>query len=250
MFEKLLRRTLLKDFSKDDQETAMLLKEKIKVDLIASLLIVTFGTLPLATLLTLLTLSEHTISNIIQCVVMILCYIIFAFYFVKRFFEPLTIFKEQIAASLYFSKYTVKGNALLKEDFDIIKKENEKLYSFIMHQQCNGYCYSVCFELLKCLKKGVIQFVAVKSLETEKKENENDYTMHVLYVNNNWCFDTYSQRQYPLDEAIKRFKAKTYKYFSSEDIEGKTYEEFKEEYAPALKLWCKENNCYQKWSKD
>ena len=97
-------------------------------------------------------------------------------------------------------------------------------------------------------------FIATKLIKTgninEEDKCDNDYTMHVLYVNDNWCFDTYSQRQYPLEEVMKRFKAKTYKVFTYEDVDGKTYDEFKKEHAPALQEWCNENDCYQKWLKD
>jgi len=250
MFEFLLRRTILKDLSKEDQDTAMLLKYKIKMGFISQIMVTVFGVLPLATLLTMLLTSEFTLSNVIQGIILILAYTIFAVYFVKRFNEPIEIFKGLIAASMYSSRYVLKGNAISKDDFEIIKKEKEKIHYGMMTQQVNGYCYSVCFEILKCLKKGTIQFVAVRSLKTDKTEHNNEYTMHVLYVNNDWCYDTYSERQYPLEEVMRKMKAKTYRSFAYADVEGKSYEEFREEQAPALIEWCKENDCYQKWLKD
>ncbi|MBO5412963.1 MAG: hypothetical protein J6A29_01425 [Clostridia bacterium] len=135
----------------------------------------------------------------------------------------------------------MKGNAISKEDFDTISKDNKLLYKYIVQQQCRGKCYNICFELLKCLKKGIIQFVAIKSVGDD--EAKNYYTMHVLYVNNDWCFDTYSGRQYPLEEVLKRCKGKICTTFSYEDVEGKTYEEFMEEHDSALEKWCEENDC-------
>ena len=63
--------------------------------------------------------------------------------------------------------------------------------------------------------------------------------MHVLYVNDNWCFDTFSQRQYPLDEVLEKYKAKTYMCISIEDIEGRTYNEFKKSMHLNLKYGAK-----------
>ena len=254
MFEFVLRRTVFRALSKEDQETAMLLKDKIKTDFISQILISIFGALPLATLITLLLTCEQTLSDVIQCVILIVAYIVFAVWFMKRFHEPIDAFKELISANIYSSRYVIKGNAISKTDFDIIKKEKEKLHYLMMTQQVNGYCYAVCFETLKCLKKGTLMFIATKLIKTgninEEDKCDNDYTMHVLYVNDNWCFDTYSQRQYPLEEVMRRFKAKTYRIFTYEDVDGKTYDEFKKEQAPALQEWCNENDCYQKWLKD
>lgn len=251
MFEFFLRKTILRSLSEEDLYHAMLLKDKIKMKLIAHFLVYLFGVLPLASFLSFLIASEHTLSNIIQSLILIFAYCAFLMWFLKRFGKQITVFQELISASLYSSRYVIKGNAISEKDFNIIKEEDKKLHYLMMTQQVQGYCYSVCFTLLKCLKKGTIQFVAVKCLEDEKEENDNlDYTMHVLYVNDGWCFDTYSERQFPLDEVIKRLYAKTYTSFNYEAVEGKTYEEFRAEHAEALKVWCQENGCYQKWLKD
>lgn len=74
--------------------------------------------------------------------------------------------------------------------------------------------------------------------------------MHVVYVNNGWCFDTFSQCQYPLDEHLTLYEAKESMSFSYKDVEDKSYEEFKDDDYPALAQWCLENDCYQKWKKD
>lgn len=241
----------MKGFSKEEQELTMLLKDKIKMQYLGHFLVFIFGVLPLASLLTLLISSKHTLSNIIHCVILILAYCIFEIWFEKRFREQIGTFKNLIALSLYSSRYALKGNALSREDFEIIKKEYKKLYNMIIRQECHGYCYSICFAILKCLKKGSILFVALRCLQEEKEKIDNkDYTIHVLYVNNDWCFDTYSQRQYPLEEVLKRMCAKTFKSFDYNAVDGKTYEEFRAEHNEELKTWCQENNCYQEWLKE
>lgn len=249
MFEFILRRTVFKTLSKEDQYTAMLLKSQIKTTFISAVLISTFIAIPLVALITLLIKCEHTLDNVISTVILIVAYIIFVVWFMRKFSNPIQAFKKLLSANIYASRYVIKGNAISKSDFDIIKKENEKLHYIMMTQHVNGYCYSVCFEILRCLKKGTLLLIAANNVD-EKDEFNNYYTLHALYVNDNWCFDTYSQRQYPLEEVMKRFKAKTYKNFTYEDITGKTYDEFRKEQSPAVKQWCEANDCCQVFSKN
>lgn len=241
MFDKFLRRNHFKGWSKEDQEIGMLLKDSYKMQYLASFLIYFLVGLPLAEWIAVLIVNERTSSGVITSCIIILGYIIFALYFVHRFQEPIQIFTHLVASTLFFSRYVVKGNAIAKEDFETIKKDNNLLYQSIAQQQCRGKCYSICFELLKCLKKGIIQFTAIKIVGDD--EAKNYYTMHVLYVNNDWCFDTYSGRQYPLEEVMKCYQGKIYTIFFYEDVEGKTYEEFMEEHDYELEKWCEENDC-------
>ena len=69
--------------------------------------------------------------------------------------------------------------------------------------------------------------------------------MHVIYVKNNWGFDTFSWRQYPVKKLMYSFQAKEYKSFSYEDIKGKQYIQFIKEQKHKLKTWCDNNDCYQ-----
>ena len=154
-------------------------------------------------------------------------------------------FLELLAERIYFLVCTTKGKALCKNDLKIIEKEDEKLYYFIATQICWGYCYSVCFEICQILKKGSLEFLAVKKLSPHNDE-ENDgkeFTMHVLYLNDGWAFDTFSSRQYPIEKLHKIYKAKIYKEFSFDEISGKSYEEFMEEQEARLSEWAIENDC-------
>ena len=250
MFEFFLRKTVYAKMNKEDQEHSLLLKDKWKVDILSHLLVYLLGVLPIISFITLTIMTEHTLSNIIQGCSLILASSAFIVYFAKTFKVPIKIFKYLIATTLYFNKCVIHGKAIQKEDFETIQKENRELYEALRWMQSMGYCYSICFDMLQCLKKGTIQFLAIKCREDEKEKNGNqEYTMHVLYVNNGWCFDTYSERQYPLDKVMKQLRAKTYKSFAYEDVQGLTYEEFREKTAEEVKFWCQENNCYQKWAK-
>ena len=130
MFEFFLRKTVYRSLSKEELPQAMLQKDKIKMQLLGHLMISLFGILPLASLLTLLVLGEHTLSNIIQSIVLILAYSIFAIWFAKRFRKQIELFKHVIVCSLYNRRYVIKGNALSKEDFDTIKKRRCKFMQY------------------------------------------------------------------------------------------------------------------------
>lgn len=248
MFKFILRRTILKSLDKDEQDMAMLLKDQIKIDFIALMMLAMFWSIPMASIISLFIEVEHTVLNIIEFIIILGAYCIFAIWFLKKFIESINVFKTLISARLYSSLYTVKGKAILSEDFSKIKEENERLYEHIMSQKCRGYCYAICFNILKCLKKGKIKFIAVKSLKAD--ETNKYYTMHVLYVNGDWCFDTYSQKQYLVDELMRSFKAKEYTSYSYSDVESKSYEDFRKEKYPELKKWCEENDCHQVWIKE
>ena len=225
-----------------------LLVDSFRMDLIASFILFSVLIFPCITtvslLLTEIFYSNLSIDNIIAGAVFVILSLTLLIIFLTFFKDEVINLKLGMRYKLY-SSYLTKGNALAKEDFEVIKEENESLYKVITEFKSNGYCYGICFELLKALKKGKILFVAIKDLDDKRKK---EYTMHVLYVNNDWCYDTYSMKQHPLDYALDHFYAKEYASFSYDDIKEKDYHEFRKENSPALKLWCEQNDCYEEWS--
>ncbi len=168
-----------------------------------------------------------------------------------RIFKSAMIgFSELLAERIYFLACTKKGKALSKQDFETIRKVDEKLYVLIVTQTCRGYCYSICFKMCKALKKGYIEFVAIKKLAMDKYDEEDDgkdFTMHTLYVNNGWAFDTFSSRQYPVEKLHQIYKAKIYKVFDYNFICNKSYGEFKDELKTELIEWSAANDCSIFW---
>ena len=175
---------------------------------------------------------------------MLLCFVglIVSFWVFKR---AMFGFSELLAEKIYFLVCTMKGKAICRHDFKVIKKVKENLYFYIATQMCRGYCYSGCFEICKTLKKGSIEFIAVKELSSHEAEEDDgkDYTLHCLYLNDGWAFDTFSSRQYPIKKLHEIYKAKIYKIFSFDEICSKSYEEFIEEQESKLVEWCRENDC-------
>ena len=176
--------------------------------------------------------------------------ILFAF---KFFTDAIFLFSRMISWKIYYFLYTRKGKALAKCDFKTIKSKSENLFEFISSENCRGYCYSVCFNMLKMLQKGHMEYVAIRNFIYDDDENEEDkkpFTMHVLYVNNGWAFDTYCQRQFSLEELLKIYKAKVFRTFSFDDIKDASYDEFRKNLKEELHSWCDNNECYEDFAKD
>ena len=82
------------------------------------------------------------------------------------------------------------------------------------------------------------------SIPVEKdNKTEKTSTLHVIYIQNDWCFDTYSCRQYPLEQFMKDIAIKVYRIFGFSDIKDVEYEVFKNEIREESKEWCKANDC-------
>lgn len=189
-------------------------------------------------------------KTIILCICLIL-HFLFLIGFVIFFIEGLKLLRNSMAMKIYSFLYTKKGKALSKKDFKEIRTKDVFVYDCITTTKCIHCCYGICFNLLKILGKGTLKFVAVKIfLPHEREEDLKDYTMHVLYVNQNWAFDTYCQRQFPIEEILKIYQAKFYKEFSFEDVKDLTYEEFYNLHKRELAKWCEKNQVTEEWSKD
>lgn len=243
MLNFILRGTWLKSYSKEEQNVCLMLRGYIITKYLLEVMMHVFIVVPL--IIVIARLSQGIIKkdiNIIWLIIGaigilygILCVILIRTHKIEEI-------KELLFSKLYFYLLTFKGKAISYTDWKTIKKLDEKCYNHIMKQECKGYCYDACFRILQCLKDGTMKFVSVLN-----PGGDGRHTMHVLYVNNSWCFDTYSQRQYPIEKVMKIYKAIEYKDFSYSDIEGKTYREFREEHYPELREWCRENNIEQRW---
>lgn len=149
----------------------------------------------------------------------------------------------KMAKKVYPIVITKKGRALSKEDFDAVKKKSDKIYNCIMSDECIGKCYFISWAILYILCKGYIQFVAIKEFYEINEEKGERYKIHVLYVNNGWCFDTYSQRQMPVEELCEIWRGKLIDKYDYSAIKDKSFEEFRNSIASKLRKWCNENDC-------
>lgn len=244
MFKYLYRRTLPKKLSEYEKDIAMLLYEQNKINYIVAILIFIFFSFPIIMGIYVLLCGNSKTEDWIISIILFLIYLIFFKYFYKRFKKDLKDFYQTISATWYTEEYTMHGDALVSYDFNKIKTENSILYNYITSPRARGRCYSICFNILEILQEGEIKFIAVKNHNTN---DDSIYTMHVLYVNNGWCYDTYSQRQYPLNEHLEFYHAIEYMTLSFDDIKDFSYEEFKNYHKNSLKRWCEENSCSQNW---
>ena len=248
MIKYFIRKTIYKEFDKESQD--MLLQLNSKQHIIKLLcfmfwaVIYFFSFIPIFIII-ICEDVEFSMTTHIAIIAFMLIYFFGLLVSMKVFTRAMFGFSQLLAERIYFLACTTKGKALSKEDFKTIQKINEQLYMFVATQMCKGHCYSICFDLCKALKKGSIEFLAIKMVSPHG--DEEDFTMHVLYENNGWAFDTYSSRQYPIERLHEIYKAKIYKTFSFDEISNKSYEEFREEQEPKLAIWSIDNDCSMFW---
>ena len=252
MIKYFMRRTIYKEFDKESQD--MLLQLTSKQDIIEILCFMFWAVVYIFQFIPLFIIDvceDIEFSMTTQIAIIAFMLICFVGLLVSRkiFKRAMFGFSQLLAEKIYFLVCTTKGKALCKNELNAIKQANEKLYAFIETQMCRGNCYSICFRICKVLKRGSIEFLAVKKFSPHDDEEDDgkDFTMHVLYVNNGWAFDTYSSRQYPIEKLHEIYKAKVYKTFSFEEISSKSYEEFREEQEPELAKWSIDNDCSMFW---
>lgn len=248
MVEWLFRKEILSKVDENAKDYARLLKDKYKIDLLALYIIALFFIFPFSALVAYVVVIEHTIFNIVVGIIAIIAVGTGSIYFFKRFTKEIIRFKNDIAINMYNKRYLRKGKALSEEDFKTIKEKNDELHYVITRLMAQGYCYSVCFELLKALEKGEMLYLGVYSADEESKGKT--YTMHVLYVNGDWCYDSYSEKQLPLEKVLKASKGKIYRSYSYDDIKDREYDQFRNEEVAMLREWCKQNDCYEEFIED
>ena len=242
MLNFIISRMFRDELKNINKSRKILIYNHFKINLYIDMILCGFITFPIVTFLTMF-VEHHKICDIIEGIVLLALYGLFVAWFIYTFFESIKLFKVSIFRIWYGKYYSAKGKALTKKDFEKIKEDNEKLYDVIMKCYSSGYCYSTCFSLLKCLEKGELKFIAVKHNGDLEEYNNHLYTFHVLYVNNGWCYDTYSMRQFQVEKAMEFLEAKEYRIFSYKDIIGKKYEEFMKDNIADFKKWCSENDC-------
>lgn len=259
MFENYLRKkSFIKDLSEEDQNILLLwIKETFYTHWIARIIFALYAVIPAIAIMFLIREYRESPVNLTIAIFSLIAYFVFYVVFTFVFSVPIEDLISGIGKILYARIYSTKGKAILPEDFKKIKKTNYKLYNFIMSGNSNGICYFIAFNLLKTLEKGEIKFFGMRWIETRympialgmsTAKPQEKFTMHIIYIKDGWCYDSYTMRQYPADYLLNVLKAEEYLTLSYEDIKDKDYEEFKKEQIPALKAWCEKNNCSQIWS--
>jgi len=239
-YRKLILPVIAQD--KYNQDIYMLLFDEYKINFMISFIFTIFSFFPVSLFINSLFGREDILSKITAIIIYIIFMTIY-FKLMRKYMYKLINGGTIISNFIFFSIYTSKGNAILREDFKRIKEYDKSVYHSIKTKECEGLCYQTCFSILQALKRGSIKYIAVRALQNDNKRNK--FTLHVLYVNDGWCFDTFSRKQYLVDDLMNLYQAKEFANFSYDDIEGKTYKEFKKDNSSALENWCIENDCYQ-----
>lgn len=249
MFNFVLRKTVYKNLSPELRDLFLnLLSKQYMIKFICSIInyFIIYSPVFIISSAFLIKMNELTLQGKLFLLLYLIAYICFSVFFS----DELSILTSLMFRKLYFSLCTSKGEALSKSDFKIIEEKNSKLYELLTSQKCCGYCYSICFSILQVLGKGSIKYIAAKNFIKDEESIDNEYTMHVLYVYNDWAFDTFSHRQLPVNELLKIYKCKEYTEFNYNDIKALSYEEFTDLKYEEFELWCKENDVFQRWKND
>lgn len=253
MLKYFMRKTVLKKFDVETQDILLqLVYHKHLIEffcIIFRLLIYSYIFMPFIIALLYNNINLTLVSKIFM-VIFLAIYFVGILLLCKIFTPDVNTFIQSLSRKMYFSYYTRKGNAILQQDFNIIEYSNNTLYESISSLKCRGCCYETCFEILKILKKGSIEFVAIKNIHyiDDIEDTDKNLTMHLIYVNNGWGFDTYSQRQIPMDKFYEIYQAKFYKDFSYDEIKDKSFDDFRKETCYELAQWCNKNDCSEFWS--
>ncbi len=141
MIKFLMRKTTYRGFDKKLQDLLFDLDRHLIIKFYCSVLCIT------STLLIYATIAFFLNTQMQLYTLEVLLYILGLFIVMFKF--PNIIFKLPmlLAERIFFLMYTVKGKAISKKDFQIIKQVDEIAYSIISRQKCRGICYAVCFNI-------------------------------------------------------------------------------------------------------
>lgn len=147
MIKFFMRKITYRGFDKKLQDILFELDKQLIIKFYCSVLFFT------STLLIYATIAFFLNTQMQLYTLEVLLYILGLFIVMFKF--PNIVFKLPmlIAERIFFLMYTVKGKAISKKDFQIIKQVDEIAYSIISRQKCRGICYAVCFNICKDLKK-------------------------------------------------------------------------------------------------
>lgn len=129
---------------------------------------------------------------------------------------------------------TPKGNALNKEDFRQIKKQNPGLYLEITSDDCEGYCYSYARDIALLFPDSKLIYGAA----TDPFKKDHIFA-HVVLARNGEIYDTNRRMSYKREDYETIYKLQIYRIWTYEEF---SKENFSKEVSEEFKKWCQENN--------
>lgn len=129
---------------------------------------------------------------------------------------------------------TPKGNALNKDDFKALKKQNSRLYWEITSDYCGGICYDYARDIaLLFTDSKLIYCAATNPFE------KNQVFAHVVLERNGEIFDTNRRMSYKKEDYETIFKVQIYKKWTYDEF---SKENFQESVRDDFRKWCQKNS--------
>lgn len=184
----------------------------------------------------LMLLSENYKIIEVLCIPLALVPFIILYRRCKRMMNP--FFPNKVERFLerniirYFA--TQKGNALNKEDFKVIKKQDPRLYYTITSDYCACKCYYYAREIALLFPDSKLIYCAATN-----PFKEEEIFAHAVLERNGEIYDTNRRMSYKIEDYEKIFKLQIYKKWTYDEF---SKEVFQEEVREDFRKWCQENN--------
>ena len=133
---------------------------------------------------------------------------------------------------------TPKGNALNKNDFKVIKKQNKSLYYEITSNYCKGICYLYARDIALLFPDSNLIYCAATN-----PTKQDEIFAHAILERNGEIYDTNRRMSYKIEDYQKIFKIDIFKKWTYEEFSKNN---FQDEVREEFRRWCKEKNvtCY------
>ena len=129
---------------------------------------------------------------------------------------------------------TPKGNALSKDDFKVIKKQNPRLYWEITSDYCMGICYLYARDIALLFPDSKLIYCAATN-----PFEQNHVFAHAVLERNGEIYDTNRRMSYKIEDYEKIFKVQIYKKWNYDEF---CKDDFQERVGDDFRRWCQENN--------
>lgn len=130
---------------------------------------------------------------------------------------------------------SLHGKALGPKEWNKIKKKDIGLYSDLLCDECNHYCYYYTLAIAKIIKDCTLIWGGIE----EPTESGHHFYAHAIILRNGYVYDSNIRQSIKLKDYTKLYKLKIYKQWEYKEYSGIS---FYDREALYFADWCEENN--------